>query len=72
MGTLANSENLDEMHQQGATLILFYSIRAVVLIFITGVRIKEIKSAFSFQCFRLKKVLFFCVVLYKIGKKLNP
>ena len=42
MGTLANSENPDEMQQRGATPILFYSICAVVLVFITGVRIKEI------------------------------
>ena len=38
--------------------LVFYSICAVVQVFITGVRIKEIECAFSFQRFRLKKRIF--------------
>ena len=53
------------------TPILFCSICAVVPVFITGVRIKEIVCAFSFPRSRLKKSAFFHVVLYKTGKKLK-
>ena len=66
------SENrLIHVKERGATRILFYSICAVVLVFITCVRIKEIECAFSSRRFLLKKVHFY-VVLYKIGKKLSP
>ena len=44
------------VEKRGATRILFYSIGAVVPVFIIGIRIKEIECAFSFQRFWLKKV----------------
>ena len=46
------------------TCILFYSICAVVPVFITGVRIKtKIECAFSFGRFRLKIMHFFALVI---------
>ena len=45
------------------SIFLFYSICAVVTVFITGVRIKEIQYAFSFPRFRLKKVIFFALYI---------
>ena len=51
------------VEEQGATRILFYSICAVVSVFITGVRIKEIECAFLFRRFWLKKSAFSrCVI----------
>ena len=46
------------MEECGATHILFYSICAVVSVFITHVRIEEIEWAFLFGRFRLKKSIF--------------
>ena len=51
--------------------LVFYSICAVVQVFITGIRIKENLCTFSLWCFRLKSA-FFHIVLYEIGKKLSP
>ena len=54
-----NRKKLSEnryMHakERGATRILFYSICAVVPVFITGVRIKEIECASKFRRVWLK------------------
>ena len=58
----------------GATRILFYSICAVVPVFITGIRIKETSAPFSISTltFPAEKSAFFLVAIYKIGKKLSP
>ena len=58
--------------ERGATCILFNSICAVVLFFISGVRIKEIDCLFFILTLPAEKSAFFRVVLYKIGKKLSP
>ena len=43
-----NENRWIHVNERGATRILFYSICAVVPVFITGVRIKEIECAFQF------------------------
>ena len=53
-----NENRQIHVKERVATRILFYSICAVVPVFITGVRIKEIECAFSFCRFWLKKVDF--------------
>ena len=55
------------VEMRGATRILFYSISAVVRVFITRIRIKENECAFS-----LGRCAFLRIVLYKIWKKLSP
>ena len=49
--------------ERGAPRILFYSICAVVPVFITGVRIKEIECAFHFAASDWKKSTSKCCVI---------
>ena len=59
-----NKKKMNENHwihikERGATRIIFYSICAVVPVFITGVRNKEIECAFHFAESGCKQVLAF-------------
>ena len=53
-----NENRWIHVKEQGATRILFYSICAVVKVFITSVRIKEIECAFHFAESGWKKSTF--------------
>ena len=55
-------KSLDTHEEWGVTCILFYSICAVVLVFITGIRIKENECAVSLWRFRLINVHFWCFI----------
>ena len=67
-----NEKRWIHVKEQGATRILFYSICAVVPVFITGVRIKKKSSAPFISPNLAEKSPLLNVVLYKIGKKSSP
>ena len=48
--------------------LIFYAICVVVPVFITGIRMKEIKCAISLQHLRLKKVHFFMLFYTNLGR----
>ena len=66
-----NENRWIHVKERGANHILFYSICAVVPVFITGVRIKENECAFHSPLLAEKGPLL-NVVLYKIGNKSSP
>ena len=73
-----NANRWIHVKEQGATRILFYSICAVVPVFITGVRLllllsesKKSSAPFISPLLAEKKSIL-NVVLYKIGKILSP
>ena len=71
-----NANRWIHVKERGATRILFYSICAVVPVFITGVRLLLSESKKSSAPFisplLAEKSPFLNVVLYKIGKILSP